>query len=518
MSADILHRFSRIDLVPARFCDKSLFLLIITGKSALIQKKLQFPGLPRLQLHFFKCSQLSCRTFHGTVLFPHIDLHRLLSCTASRIGHGQGKPHITGSVCGFRLRMQIVDGKLCIGKSMAKREKHRNSACIVMTVADKNSLFITYFLSARKFADAVRGTVSAVHRKCLRQTAGRIYLAEQRFRQRGSALHSGIILPDQSLHLIRPRHFHRRTGDHHNDHIGIDPQQFEDQLVLSIRKFHILPVHAFQILIMILSADQQYGIVIRRFFHCLPAQRFLTQANLLFLFQRIVFLIAVHRISIFRRIPIILLFFFFRRHTVLRLAFILRWFQTVCLPVDLRRLFLQIVRIISLHIIHLYISAEKFFDPQQRCDLIQRLDLGASSSIGVDPVGVVSDDEDLLCLFPVQRKHLFLVFQQDHRLPRRIKNGFLMFKGVVSARFAVFWIHFSNPEHQSEDIADLPVDPLLRNFSVLHRPDQRICHTVFIKVIGHGHLNIQPARRRLFCIVDSARSSTSTSTQRRSVS
>ena len=248
------------------------------------------------------------------------------------------------------------------------------------------------------------------YRKGLRQTSRRIYFSEKHFCQSSSAFHSVKPVPHEGMCLGNPGHFHRRAGEHYHNGIRHSLKKLLNQLILCVWKLHIRAVMSLKILEMVLSANENNGVIISLccFLHSLSAVCILLLQN-------------------------------FRGNAAILSHGTAAVFQAIRLPVGFGIHVVKIIRIISRHKIYLRISAKEHFDSKKRRNLIKCFNLCASAAIGLDAVCIVSDYQDLCCFVLGKRKLVLIIFQKNDGFPGCIKYFLTMLRSVIGAWLAGYF-------------------------------------------------------------------------------
>ena len=123
---------------------------------------------------------------------------------------------------------------------MSKREKHLHFCRVVISVTDKNTFRIKCLPLLAKVQ--ITRSIRKFHRESLRQFSGRIYFSIEDIGDGTGTFLSRKIGHQNCLDLRDPGHFHRRSGIENNADITVSLDDFLDQTLMGLRKFHMLSV------------------------------------------------------------------------------------------------------------------------------------------------------------------------------------------------------------------------------------------------------------------------------------
>ena len=218
---------------------------IPVGEGSFIQHEADHLRFPRGQLHLFKSSQLPDRTDHPAVRRGHIKLHRFLSGTVSRIGHIHTERNGIRIFDPLRAQLRLRIGKTGIGKAESEGEADRHFLLIIVAVSHKNAFPVLHPVPFSLVVQIGRIVLQLI-REGFRELSAGIHPAVQDIRDRRAHGLSAQIGFQNTLYLIRPGHFHRRTVMKHHNGVGLHGGYTADQFVLALRHAHMSPVKAFR--------------------------------------------------------------------------------------------------------------------------------------------------------------------------------------------------------------------------------------------------------------------------------
>ena len=185
--------------------------------------------------------------------------------------------------------------------------------------------------------------------------------------------------------------------------------------------------------------------------------------------------------------------------------------QAVCLPVFpalARSPDISVgVRLIAALIEHLHISARCHRNPQQRCHLIQPLDLCAAAAHTVLAVRIVTDYQNCLSLIPLsvnrKRQDAFVIAQHRDSLLSRLQEMLFIFIIIISTGISLSIQHVQLIHH-IQNVHYLFIQLLHTYLTALYSFLQRLSKKVIIEIICDTHVYIH---RHVACfhrIMDSA--------------
>lgn len=138
------------------------------------------------------------------------------------------------------------------------------------------------------------------------------------------------------------------------------------------------------------------------------------------------------------------------------------------------------------------VAAELAVEAEQRGYFVQRFDDGRAAAVGVDAVGVGTDDQQTGHVAFVERQQVRVVFQQHDGFAGDVQCLRRVVERRVTAWFAacVRVAEHVQRVHDGDHAFDFPVDVAFLDVAVFHGFLQRVGEVVIVEIRRDGHFDI----------------------------
>src|SRR5437660_561163 len=220
-----------IGVVPPLLC-----FCVVVGKRARIQRNSHSSCFSRVKIDSGETLQLFCGPRHFRVGIAQIHLNDFGPLALASVGHVEQDLIAAAGRARFDLKITVL--KYGVGESVSERKERLGSIMLVAAITYKNAFLIYNSVRADSWIIAVvNGIVFPAAFETRRQPPRWIYVAEQNFSQRCSALLSGIPRFKQRRNATEPDiAVHIPTRGHDYNRVLVGAGEFPNEFFLSRRK------------------------------------------------------------------------------------------------------------------------------------------------------------------------------------------------------------------------------------------------------------------------------------------
>ena len=237
--------------------------VVPVAERLVVQRDGDGAAFPGFQVHPGKALEFLGGAEDFGVRLGDVDLHDLIPGALAGVFHRQGHPLGRGG--------QVPVGEGGVAQPVAEGERHRHTGGLIVAVAHIQALAV-FHGAARTAEVLIRRVVLAVHRPGLGQLAAGVGLAGQHVQQGARPGLAAQPRPDQRLAMALPAGLHGAAAAEHHRHMGVGAVYRQQQVQLVLGQLHAAAVHAFALLNLIQTQEQQHHVGFGRQFHRLGLQ------------------------------------------------------------------------------------------------------------------------------------------------------------------------------------------------------------------------------------------------------
>ena len=221
-------------------------LLIPVGEGSAVQLYGHGLCLPCPKAHLLESSELMNGSRHSSLGSCHIQLHHFLAGHPSYVSHIHRHRQRISCLYLSLGELQVRVSVRRIGQSVSEGEEHIHSLRIIISVSYEHA-FRIYYLVPVAGEIQIRRIILQLHRERLREPSARICFSEEEIVGRAAHVLSAEIHLEYPLHLICPRHLHRRAVVQHHYHVRLHLEHLFYKYVLILGQPHMGPVISFRL-------------------------------------------------------------------------------------------------------------------------------------------------------------------------------------------------------------------------------------------------------------------------------